>query len=45
LSLAVATWVDAPAPGASDIAGVHDMVHLEQLHDLAGRTHPEGPTA
>ena len=26
-------------------AGVHDMMHLEQLHDLAGRTHPEGPPA
>ena len=24
-------------------AGVHDMMHLEQLHDLAGRTQPEGP--
>ena len=26
-------------------AGVHDMMHLEQLHDLAGRTQPEGPPA
>ena len=25
-------------------AGVHDLMHLEQLHDLAGRTQPEGPT-
>lgn len=24
-------------------AGVHDLMHLEQLHDLAGRTQPEGP--
>jgi hypothetical protein len=24
-------------------AGVHDMMHLEQLRDLAGRTQPEGP--
>jgi hypothetical protein len=24
-------------------AGVHDLMHLEQLHDLAGRTRPEGP--
>jgi hypothetical protein len=24
-------------------AGVHDMMHLEQLHGLAGRTQPEGP--
>ncbi len=26
-------------------AGVHDLMHLEQLHDLAGRTQPEGPPA
>ena len=26
-------------------AGVHDMMHLEQLHDLGGRTQPEGPPA
>ena len=26
-------------------AGVHDLMHLEQLHDLAGRTQPEGPTS
>jgi hypothetical protein len=25
-------------------AGVHDLMHLEQLHGLAGRTQPEGPT-
>jgi len=24
-------------------AGVHDLMHLEQLHGLAGRTQPEGP--
>ena len=24
-------------------AGVHDLMHLEQLQDLAGRTQPEGP--
>ena len=24
-------------------AGVHDLMHLEQLHDLNGRTQPEGP--
>ena len=24
-------------------AGVHDLMHLEQLHGLAGRTRPEGP--
>jgi hypothetical protein len=37
--------VDAEAPGTPDIVGVHDMMHLEQLHDLAGRTQPEGPPA
>ena len=26
-------------------AGVHDLMHLEQLHDLVGRTQPEGPPA
>jgi hypothetical protein len=26
-------------------AGVHDMMHLEQLHDLGGRPYPEGPSA
>ena len=39
-----ATWVDALEPGAPDIcgellvfAGVHDLMHLEQLHALATR--------
>jgi hypothetical protein len=26
-------------------AGVHDMMHLEQLHDLAGRSFRKGPSA